>query len=59
MNPKMKKLTVEVTDNETVVDGIITNEDKAFIILNPKNSMVLDKMLEYGRNLIKEVRDIK
>lgn len=55
----MKKLTVEVTDNEMVVDGVITNEDKAFVILNPKNSAVLDKMLEYGNKLIKELTNGK
>lgn len=56
-----KKILIELSDNELVVDGIVINEsgNSAFVILNPKNEEIYNILLSNATNLIKELNDGK
>lgn len=56
-----KKILIELSDNELVVDGVVINEsgNSAFVILNPENEEIYNTLLSNATDLIKELNNGK
>ena len=52
-------ILIELSDNELVVDGVVISEsgNSAFVILNPKNENIYNKLLLNATDLIKELNN--